>query len=142
VTPLESLQAALAGEHAAIFAYGVLGGRLAASQAPSTEAALTSAYAVHRSRRDQLHQMVRALGGQPVAAAPAYDVEGPAQTAPQIVRKARELESRCAEVYAQAVGSTVGAPRKWAVDALTDAAVRGLWFGATPQAFPGLAELA
>ncbi len=71
----------------------------------------------------------------------AYDLAGPALTPPQIRTEARGIEDRCAEVYAQAVGSTVGAQRRWAVDALTDAAVRLLGFGGRPEAFPGLAEL-
>lgn len=141
MTPLESLQAALAGEHAAVHVYGVLGGRVSVSSAPTTAAAIASAYAVHRARRDQLRTMVQQLGGEPVAAEVSYELSGPADTTAQIVREARGLEERCAEVYAQAVGATVRAQRQWAIDALGDAAVRSLTFGAEPQAFPGLPEL-
>jgi hypothetical protein len=141
MTPLQALQAALAGEHAAIYVYAVLGGRVSASPSPTTAAAVTSAYTTHRARRDQLHQMVRMLGGEPVAPAVAYDLTGPVVTTKQIAREARGIETRCAEVYAQAVSSTVGVNRQWAIDALTDAAVRVLSFGGQPEAFPGLAEL-
>jgi hypothetical protein len=141
VTPLDSLQAALAGEHAAIHVYAVLGGRVSVSAAPSTAAAIGSAYAMHRARRDQLRTMVQELGGEPVAAEVSYELTGPADTTPQIVREARGIEERCAEVYAQAVGATVRAQRQWAIDALTDAAVRSLTFGGEPQAVPGLPEL-
>jgi len=141
VTPLDSLQAALAGEHAAIHVYGVLGGRVSASSAPAAAAAIGSAYAMHRARRDQLRTMVQQLGGDPVAAEVSYELAGPADTTAQIVREALGLEERCAEVYAQAVGATAGAQRQWAIDALADAAVRALTFNGEPQAFPGLPEL-
>ncbi|HSV37415.1 MAG TPA: ferritin-like domain-containing protein [Nocardioidaceae bacterium] len=141
MTPLESLQAALAGEHAAIHVYGVLGGRVSVSDAPATAAAVRSAYDTHRARRDQLHTLVRELGGEPVAPAVAYDLTGPATSTEQIESEARGLESRSAAVYAQAVASTVGAPRQWAIDALTDAAVRSLGFAGEPEAYPGLPEL-
>ena len=141
MTPLDALQAALAGEHAAIYVYGVLGGRVSVSEAPTITAAVTSAYTTHRARRDQLQLMLRRLGGEPVAAAVAYELEGRADTTQQIAGEARGIETRCAEVYAQAVGSTVGVQRQWAIDAHTDAAVRLLGFGGEPDAFPGLAEL-
>lgn len=141
MTPLEALQAALAGEHAAVFVYGVLGGRTSESEAPTTAAAVRSAYDVHRARRDQLQAMVRELGAEPVAAAVAYDLTGPADTTSQIEAEALGIEERAAAVYAQAVGSTEGAPRQWAIAALTDAAVRALGFGGEPERFPGLPEL-
>jgi hypothetical protein len=141
VTPLEALQAALAGEHAAVHVYGVLGGRVSVSEAPRTAVAVRSAYDIHRARRDQLHTLVSELGGEPVAPAVAYELTGPADTTAQIEREARGIESRSAAVYAQAVASTVGAPRQWAITALCDAAVRTLGFGGEPEAYPGLPEL-
>lgn len=141
MTPLEALQATLAGEHAAIHVYGVLGGRVSSAEAPAAAAAIDSAYATHRARRDRLHELVRELGGDPVVAEVSYHVDGSTATAEQILRQARGLEDRCAAVYAQAVSSTVGKQRRWAFDALTDAAVRVLAFGGEPEAFPGAAEL-
>ena len=141
MTPLEAVQAALAGEHAAIYVYGVLGGRVSATGAPDVAAAVTAAYTTHRARRDLLLPMIRKLGGDPVAPAVAYDLSGPVDSTRQILRAARGIEARCAEVYAQAVGSTSGVPRQWAIDALTDSAVRVLGFGGRPDAFPGLPEL-
>ncbi|HET7689906.1 MAG TPA: ferritin-like domain-containing protein [Nocardioidaceae bacterium] len=141
MTPVEALQAALAGEHAALHVYGVLGGRVSVSAAPATAAAISSAYAMHRARRDQLRTMVQQLGGDPVAADVSYELAGPSDTTPQIVREARGIEERCAEVYAQAVGATVRAQRQWAIDALVDAAVRSLTFDGEPATFPGLPEL-
>ena len=44
-------------------------------------------------------------------------------------------------IYADTVGSTSRGDRQWAIDALLDAAVRELSFGAAPERFPGVAEL-
>jgi hypothetical protein len=141
MTPLAALQATLAGEHAAVYVFGVLGGRISTSAAPTTAAAISSAYAMHRARRDQLVPMILARGAEPVASEVAYQLTGPAMTTRQIVREARVTESRCAEIYAQTVAGTTGDERGWAVDALTDAAVRLLGFGGAPEAFPGLPEI-
>lgn len=142
MTPLQALQTALAGEHAAIYLYSVLGGRVSVSESPTTAAAVTSAYTTHRARRDQLQVSIRTLGGEPVVTQIAYEPSGPIDSTEQIVAEARTIETRCAEVYAQTVANTVAADRTWAIDALTDAAVRGLSFAAKANAFPGAPELA
>jgi len=141
VTPLEALQGTLAGEHAAVYVYGVLGGRVSASAEPALSTALRAAHDVHRVRRDQVTAMVRAAGEEPVAAAVSYELPNRADTAGRCRRAAAELEERCTEVYAAMVGSTAGANRQWAIDALTDAAVRGLTFGVEPTPWPGAPEL-
>jgi hypothetical protein len=141
VTPQAALQQTLAGEHAAVYVYGVLGGRVSASAQQSLATALMSAYVTHRGRRDQLLGMVRAAGGEPVAAEVSYRLPNPARTAAQLTTAALVTERRCAEVYAAMVGSTAQANRQWAIDALADAAVRQLTFGGAPEAFPGVPEL-
>jgi hypothetical protein len=141
VTPLQALQATLAGEHAAVYVYGVLGGRLSSSEHPDLMARLTSAYDTHRRRRDQLTERVRAAGGEPVAAEISYELPNRARTTAQLDAAALATERRCAEVYAQAVGSTSRSDRRWATAALTDTAVRQLGFGGRPEEFPGVREL-
>ena len=111
MTPLEALQQTLAGEHAAVYVYRALAGRVSASAQPTLATGLSSAYTTHRGRRDQLTDA------------------------------ALLTEERCAEVYASMVGSTARVNRQWALEALTDAAVRQLSFGGRPAAFPGLPEL-
>lgn len=140
-TPLQALQETLAGEHAALYVYGVLGGRVSSSAEPDLAARLLSAYTTHRGRRDHLDGRVRAHGGEPVAAEVSYRLPGAARSAAQLADVARRIERRCADVYAAAVASTSGADRGWAVDALTDAAVRGLGFGGIATPFPGVPEL-
>lgn len=141
MTPLEALQATLAGEHAAVYVYGVLGGRTSASAEPSLASALRAAYDVHRARRDQVTAMIRVRGEEPVVSEVSYVLPNAADTAARCRRAAAEIEQRCTEVYAAAVGSTSRANRQWAIDALADAAVRQLTFGVAATAFPGVPEL-
>lgn len=141
MTPQESLQLALAGEHAAVYVYGVVGGRVSVSAQPALWQRVQEAYALHRTRRDRLTTMVRTSGGEPVAAEVSYDLPNPAMTPTQLEQAGLEIERRCAAVYADVVGSTSGANRQWALDALVDAAVRQLGFGGEPEPFPGLEEL-
>ena len=141
MTPLEALQRALAGEHAAVYVYGVLAGRVSMSRQPTLATALGTAYAAHRQRRDELTAMVSAAGGEPVAAEVSYRLPNASRTASQLTSAALVIERRCAAVYADTVGSTSRAERRWAVEALTDAAVRQLSFGGAPESFPGVPEL-
>lgn len=137
----EPLQATLAGEHAAVYVYGVLGGRVSASASPELATQLRSAYVTHRGRRDQLTAMIRDVGEQPVAAEVSYQLPSPARSEGQCRQAAAEIEERCASVYASMVGTTSRANRQWAIDALADAAVRQLTFGGDAVAFPGVPEL-
>lgn len=135
---LTALQAALAAEHAAVYGYGVVGGRV--DDRRRTEA--KAAYDAHRARRDALAREVRDLGGRPVAASAAYAlpfaVRGPADA----VRLAARLEERVAGVYADLVRSSTGARRASAAGALREAAVRAVGWSGRSVAFPGLAERA
>jgi len=141
MTPLESLQESLAGEHAAVYVYGVLGARVSQSKEPSLAAQLTAAYTAHRGRRDQLVALVRLAHGDPVAAALSYSLPNTAGTAAELRHAALVTEQRCSAVYAQLVASTSGTDRQWALRALDDSAVRQLSFGARPSPYPGIPEL-
>jgi hypothetical protein len=141
MTPQAALQQTLAGEHAAVYVYGVLGGRVSASAQASLATRLSSAYVVHRGRRDQLVAMVRAGGADPVASEVSYELPNPSRTPAQLAAAALVVERRCAAVYAAMVGSTARANRQWAIDALADSAVRQLTFGGAPEPFPGVGEL-
>ena len=141
MTPLEALQTTLAGEHAALYVYGVIGGRLSSSAVPDLASAVYSAYTTHRGRRDQLVTMVRAGGGAPVPAEVSYRLPNRAVTRKQLTDAALLTERRCSQVYAELVRSTARANRQFAIDALTDCAVRQLGFGGVGDAFPGAPEL-
>ena len=137
----EALQAALAAEHAAVYTYGVLGGRASVLADTRLQAQVAAAYEVHRGRRDELVRAVLDRGGEPVAAAAAYDLTPAPVTAAQVRRSAQQVEGATAEAYATLVAGTTGGQREWAVRGLTDAAVREVGFGAAPEAFPGAGEL-
>jgi len=135
---LKALQAALAAEHAAVYGYGVVGGRIRAER--RTEA--RAAYDAHRARRDALTREVRDLGGTPVAAAAGYALPFPVPDSAAAVRLATELEDRVAGVYSDLVRATAGERRRAAAEALREAAVRAVRWSGESVAFPGLAERA
>jgi hypothetical protein len=138
---VQPLQATLAAEHAAVHVYGVLGGRVSTLSDPVLAERLRSAYEVHRARRDQLRSAIADLGKEPVAAAAGYRVDARSRDADRLLSVARTTEERCAAVYAELVAGSTGGRRRWAIEALTDAAVRALGFGGVARAFPGAAEL-
>ncbi|MFD3840487.1 ferritin-like domain-containing protein [Streptomyces sp. NPDC058642] len=135
---LAALQAALAAEHAAVYGYGVVGGRI--REGRRTEA--KSAYDAHRARRDALAREVRDLGGTPAAAAAGYALPFPVLDPDAAVRLAVELEDRIAGVYSDLVRATVDGRRSMAAEALREAAVRAVRWRGESVAFPGLAERA
>lgn len=135
---LTAVQAALAAEHAAVYGYGMVGGRIAAGRRKEAMAA----YDAHRARRDALHREVRDLGGTPQAAAAAYELPFPVPDAAAAVRLAAELEDRLAAVYADLVRAGGRARRREAAGALREAAVRAVRWRGGGVAFPGLVERA
>ncbi|MFJ6570958.1 ferritin-like domain-containing protein [Streptomyces sp. NPDC091292] len=135
---LKAVQAALAAEHAAVYGYGVVGGRIRDGRSDDARAA----YDAHRARRDELARAVRDLGGQPEPSAAAYALPFPVPDSAAAVRLAADLEERIAGVYADLVRAAKGERRRAAADALRDAAVRAVRWRGGSVAFPGLAERA
>lgn len=134
----DALQATLAAEHAAVFVYGALGAQTSRSRQPTLFGRVTSAYRLHRTRRDELVALIEAAGATPVAAEPGYALPSDLGTTRAITARALRLEQDAAAAYAFLVASSTGATRTWAVTALLDAAVRGLGFGGKPEELPGL----
>lgn len=142
MTAVDALQTTLAGEHAAVHLYGVLGARTSRSATPALYDAVVAAYRTHRERRDALSRFVRDEGAEPVVAEPTYEIPDRLDSVERVTAAALGLERRCAATYAWLVANTVGTRRRWAVTALTDAAVRGLTFRGSPEIFPGAGEYA
>ncbi|MEU6978868.1 ferritin-like domain-containing protein [Streptomyces sp. NPDC046371] len=138
MTALDAAQAALAAEHAAVYGYGVVGARV--GEARRAEA--TAAYEGHRARRDALRRTVRDLGGEPVAAAAAYELPFDVPDTAAAIRLAAVLEDRVGGVYSDLVRSADGPLRKDAAAALREAAVRAVRWRGSDVTFPGLAERA
>ena len=142
MTTLPAMQRTLAAEHAAVYVYGALGAQTSSSATPALFTAISAAYTEHRARRDVLSRAITDLGAIPVAATPSYALPERLGTPDAVTRTARGVEEGCAETYAYLVANSVGAKRRWAVEALTNAAVRGLVFRGTPEMFPGADEFA
>ncbi|MEV6075392.1 ferritin-like domain-containing protein [Streptomyces sp. NPDC052069] len=135
---LTAAQAALAAEHAAVYGYGALGGRVAGKRRGEAGAAHDG----HRARRDALVRTVRDLGGTPVAADAAYALPFAVADSASAVRLAAVLEDRVAGVYSDLVRAAEGPLRREAAGALREAAVRAARWRGSGVAFPGLAERA
>ncbi|MEU6991399.1 ferritin-like domain-containing protein [Streptomyces sp. NPDC046465] len=133
---LKALQAVLGAEHAAVYGYGVVGGRIGDKR----RAEARTAYDAHRARRDELQRAVRDLGGEPQAADAAYSLPFPVPDSAAAVRLATDLEDRVAGVYSDLVRAASGARRGSAAHALREAAVRAARWRGGSVAFPGLAE--
>lgn len=116
----EGLPAALAAEHAAIYAYGPIGVRLRGE----AEAAAHEAELAHRTRRDALILLLRGTGATPAPAAPTYALPYPVTDAPTALKLAVEIEERTAAVWRSALPDTGGEQRRQALDAMIDCAVR------------------
>lgn len=149
MSALSAVQDCLAAEHAALFGYGVVGGRLnallaatapeQAGRASADVAAAAAAYAEHRARRDRLAELLESADARPVAALPVYRTPDPSSAA-ECRRLARRLENRCAAVYGLAVSRTEGSTRRLLASALIACARREVGWGAPVEAFPGLPE--
>lgn len=133
---VKALQEALGAEHAAVYAYGTIGGRLDAQSAPQRRA--TKDYRTHLARRDRLTAQIAAAGAEPVAADPVYAMPGPVRSATQAAAVARQIEDRCAVFYARIIASASGTERTYALGALTECATRSLRWGADSSALPGV----
>jgi hypothetical protein len=141
MTVLDELQATLADEHAALYTYGVLGARTSQAAAPTLYDALTAGYRRHRSRRDQLRSMVVDAGGEPVAAAVAYQLEGALLRGPRLQRAALDLEVASVEVLTALVAQSSGDVRSWALTEATWSATWQLELGGAALTWPGAPEL-
>jgi hypothetical protein len=115
----EELAEALAAEHAAIFAYGVIGARLDGDEA---DAALAAEEA-HRSRRDALRQRLTERGVEAPVAAAGYELPFEVTGAGEARRLAVLVEERVGAVWRAALPAVNGQDRAEALDALVAAAI-------------------
>jgi Domain of unknown function (DUF4439) len=150
VTPpavVSALQAALAGEHRAVFGYGALGPELAGADAQLA----FYAERAHRNQRDRTSAQLRTLAVTPAPSAISYAV--PTLTGAAAARRfARRLEDDAAADWRYViVTATATAPtdvirpvRDAALAALTASSVRALRWAETIDparptvAFPGI----
>jgi hypothetical protein len=134
-----SLRAALAAEHAAIYAYGRVGVLLS----PEGKAEAQRAEAVHRARRDDLLVRLDQIQASPEPAAPGYDLPFPVTDEPSALRLTVHVEEGVAATWRSAMSSAEGEARELALTAYSASAVQASRWrrlaGITPltSAFPG-----
>jgi hypothetical protein len=132
-----ALQALVAGEHAAVHAYGVAGAWLAGAQRQRAARYRDA----HRLVRDELSALVDARGVVPVAALAGYALPFPVDGAAAARRLTAEVEDRLAALHADlVVAAASAAVRSRAVAEHVGCARRALAWGAAAAAFPGLPE--
>lgn len=131
-----AMQDMLAGEHAAVYAYGVIGGRL--DYGTDYQELATEQYEAHRTRRDDLLGRIADAGAEPVGAEAAYELPVAVDSAADARRVGQQVEDRCSVLYAGVVAVADADARGFAVTALREAAVAGLRWGAPSTALPGV----
>jgi len=121
MTRAAPLVAALAAEHAAIYAYGPVGAGL--GEDGDADAA-REAEAVHRQRRDALVVLLDQRGVDPPPAEPAYELPFPVTGGTSARRLAVLVEERVGVVWRAALADVTRADREVVLEALVDSAVR------------------
>ncbi|MFD4366590.1 ferritin-like domain-containing protein [Rhodococcus sp. NPDC058521] len=136
-----SLSAALAAEHAAIYAYGVV----AAYANPTRSDQVDADVAAHRALRDALVDSLTSAGLEAAPAAAGYATPFPVVDPPSAAQLAAQTEFDVSVAWRSVVeNGETAETRTFAVDALAATAVRAaLWrsvLGVDPWtlAFPGL----
>ena len=137
---VRALQAALATEHAAVWASGVLTAFLPAALSEE----VGEGAAVHRARRETIERLLRDAGVVPVAAEPAYAAPHPVVDSGSALALAVLAETDVAGAWRAVLERTDDrGVRGLALDGLVDSAVRAARWraraGVTPAVptFPG-----
>ncbi|MEO7745131.1 MAG: ferritin-like domain-containing protein [Actinomycetota bacterium] len=133
---LAALTDVLAGEQAAVYAYGVVGGQAG----PERRKAAMAGLSAHALQRDLLAARLSTAGAPPLAAPPAYSLPFEVSSVADARRLAVHVELTLAGGYADLVAAAVPARRDEAAGWLTRCALQARGWGATPQPFPGLPE--
>ncbi|MFG3439713.1 ferritin-like domain-containing protein [Nonomuraea sp. NPDC047897] len=132
---VERLARALAGEHAAVFAYGLIGARTTGA----LRTRMARAFDAHRAHRDRLRSFITARGGRPAEAEPSYAVPVVPTTAAEAVRVAVHVEEGVAATYLELVACDDAALRRYAALALQESVTRSYSFQPSlDAAFPGM----
>ncbi|WP_336211206.1 ferritin-like domain-containing protein [Nonomuraea sp. LPB2021202275-12-8] len=132
---VDKLRKALAAEHAAVFAYGLIGARTTGP----LRARITGAFDAHRDRRDELRELITARGGKPSEPEPSYALPFVPSTAQAASRLAAHVESGITAAYLELVAAAGAELREYAAVAMQEAATRSYSFRpAITTAFPGM----
>jgi hypothetical protein len=132
-----TLNDVLAGEHAAIYGYGVLGAHLTGPDLALAQ----QAEAAHRTRRDALLVRLASANPPPPAADPAYALPFPVTDQASALQLATGIEERTGDIWRAALGAVTGDDRHRGLDALTDCALRAARFRRAAGQSPGTVPL-
>lgn len=124
-----ALTAALAGEHAAIYAYGVLGPHL-------TGATLALAQQTELTHRNQRDALLEALQSPPAAEA-FYQTPFPVNSAASAIALAVYVEEHCAALWRDVVVAADPTTRPSQLTTFTAAELRAMAFRQAGGSFPG-----
>jgi hypothetical protein len=134
---VDALQRALASEHAAIWAYGLVSAFLPAA----SDAALAKGSQAHTVRRDAVTATLKNAGATPKSAEPGYATPQPLTNAASAFALLVAAETDVVAAWRSVLEHTSDSGvRKTALDALTDGAVRAMSWrqagGQTPATPP------
>jgi hypothetical protein len=134
---VDAVQAALASEHAAIWAYGLAGAFLPAASDP----ALAKGSEAHTARRDTTVTLVKKAGATPRSAEPGYSTPQPLTNQSSAFVLLVAAETDVVSAWRSVLEHTSDPEiRKTALDALTDGALRAMSWrqaaGQTPSTPP------
>jgi len=134
MSPEQAWQATLRNEYAAVYGYGIVGGRLG----PEVAAA-QRALAAHQERRDHCIERLLALGAEPEPAAAGYDPATPVRTDAQARALAVDIERTCSAGYLDLVAQLDARTRRAGTGWLQDSAIQQTLWSGRPPALPGFA---
>ncbi|WP_310737933.1 ferritin-like domain-containing protein [Microbispora sp. H10949] len=129
-----ALGRALSAEYAAVYAYGVVGGRTKGG----LRARATAAFDAHRARRDQLRTLITQRGGTPTEPGPSYGLPFEVRTPSDAVRLAVLVEQRVVTAYLELAADRDPALRRLAALAAQESATRAYGWQPEIGAFPGM----
>ncbi len=133
MSPAEAWAAVIAGEDAAVYAFGLIGARLRGADRTRARAAL----AEHRGLRDDARRTVQTLKADAPPAAAAYDPPFAVTDAAAAARLAALVEARLAATYASLAGALRDIARQQAAAQAVRRATAAVEWGAPAQAWPG-----
>ncbi|MCC5575100.1 ferritin-like domain-containing protein [Microtetraspora sp. AC03309] len=124
----------LSAEHAAVYAYGVVGART--KGALRTRA--TAGFDAHRARRDRLRALIVQRGGTPPEPAPTYPLPFEVKDQSDAVRLATLIEERVVTAYLELAADEDASLRRLAAQAMQEGATRAYGWHPAVGAFPGM----
>ncbi|HEX8497906.1 MAG TPA: DUF4439 domain-containing protein [Actinomycetales bacterium] len=135
-TELAAVAAALTGERAAVYGYGVVGGQ----GGPAERAAARRQLTWHSAQRDVLAAWLASAGTTAPPPAPAYALPFAVAGADDARRLGLHIEQGLAAVYADLVAAVPAARRAQPAGWLVRCAAQARGWGAPLEPFPGLPE--